>query len=303
MNVLDFAASFASERTVALGVLAVQARQYVSKDVAGQAVPGLSVWSIESEERPLYHPSTGVYGFLGLKQGTHRIHIVDPLGRYLPQAQEVEVPDREAARKRLLRGVESADRLPDTAYPIVLVRPGIGYPLLGGDTAVWGSVRRPSGQPVPFARIRIRTKYRNVDTDLVTYTDLNGVYLARLAGERPEFNLPEPGDLPPDPGPGPLETPPADTDDADDTELIVEFEREITVHRLKNEPQIRSGSGDPLRTLPADFDKLDPDAPNGPYRASAEFELWPGGAEPNEPGPTKITFHVGRRARWDIVLT
>ena len=160
----------------------------------------------------------------------------------------------------------------------------------------------PAGRLVPFARIRIETKFKGVDNGVVTYSDLAGVYLARLPGERPDFTLPAPDEVPPEPVPGPLDTPPADTDD-DPTELIVEFERDITVHRLRDEPDETLGSSEALRAFPADFDELDPDAADSPYRAPAGIELWPGGVAPGDPKPTKIMVHVGRRARWDIVLT
>lgn len=302
MNALEFAASFASDRLVTVGVLGLRVRQYVCEGILGQPVSDLSVRSTRSDESPLYHASTGIYGFLDLKPGQHRIHVVDPVGRFLPLAKDVDVPNREAARTLLMAGLAPPGRLPDTAYPTALARPAVGYPVSGGETVVWGSVREPAGRPVPFARIRIETKFKGGDNGVVTYSDLAGVYLARLPGERPDFTLPAPDEVPPEPVPGPLVTPPADTDD-DPTELIVEFERDITVHRLRDEPDETLGSSEALRVFPADFDELDPDAADSPYRAPVGVELWPGGVAPGDPKPTKIMVHVGRRARWDIVLT
>jgi hypothetical protein len=296
MTTLAFARRHAPERTVIAGALAVHPLTYRVQGAgpAPASLPGLRVRAVGSGEAPIYHPSSGVYGFLRLPPGTHRLHLTDPGDRFLPRAQTVDVPDRAAAVAILAAGAAPPPGAPGPAYLSVAMRPAIGFPLRRSDTAVWGEIRRASGEPLPFARLRLATRLDGADAEVVTYSDLMGVFLARLPGERATFVLPEPVDEDADP-------PPAD----DETELIRTFPRALSVHVLSEAALAGVRGADPLAGFPADFDDLDPDAPGSPYIAPAYRLLdvandTAAAVDPGDPG--EVTVQIGQRWRWDIEI-
>ena len=100
---LAWAARHAPDRISAVGVLAVRIRRYLTTgaDPSLAALPGLRVRVAGQAERPLWHESTGLYGFLNIPSGDARIEIDDPAGRYQPQAISALVPDRSALKAAL----------------------------------------------------------------------------------------------------------------------------------------------------------------------------------------------------------
>ncbi|MCU7854572.1 MAG: hypothetical protein KZQ79_02585, partial [Candidatus Thiodiazotropha sp. (ex Lucinoma borealis)] len=120
-------------------------------------------------------------------------------------------------------------------------------------------------------------------------SDMSGTYLLRLSGERASFVVPE--DI--------------DADGVPDTsgELTTTFDRELSVHSLKQNPL---GLENPLDVFPVNFDSLDPDDPAGPYQLES-FSLYnPATDEQRLPVGAVMprpSIQVGRRIRWDIILT
>ncbi|MEW8276596.1 MAG: hypothetical protein AB2719_00310 [Candidatus Thiodiazotropha sp.] len=290
-DIIAFANRHAPDRIAIAGVLAVRCLRYVNETPVAplKTLPNLHVRSTRCEERPVFHQSTGLYGFLQLQPGNHRVVINDPEQRYLSRAIEVEVPDRSGVRAILEKGGVPA---PGSAAPLftdAAMRPSVNYPLLPGESAIWGQVSDNSGRPLAFCRLQLATRYDDFDTSVVSYSDSSGSYLLRLSGERASFV--EPVDT--------------DADGVTDTsgELTTTFDRELRVHALKQNPL---GLENPIDAFPVDFDSLDPDDPAGPYQLES-FSLYnPATDEQRLPAAgltPQPSIQVGRRIRWDITLT
>lgn len=136
MRLLAFAREHSAERSVLTGVLALRLVRYIGEGAVAPAatlpIAGLRVRSTSAVETPRYHPSTGLYGFLHLRPGRHRIHIEDPRERYLPRAIEVDVPDRREVRRVLetdvppLPGLPASRREPESGCVSPSADPGSG---------------------------------------------------------------------------------------------------------------------------------------------------------------------------------
>ena len=85
---LGWAARHSPDRITAIGVLAVKVRRHLTDgaDPGLTPIPNLRVRVAGQPERPLWHQSTGLYGFLDIPPGEARIEIDDPTGRYQPQS-------------------------------------------------------------------------------------------------------------------------------------------------------------------------------------------------------------------------
>jgi len=164
---LAWAARHSPDRVSAVGVLAVRIRRYLTTgaDPSLAALPGLRVRVAGQAERPLWHESTGLYGFLNIPSGDARIEIDDPAGRYQPQAISALVPDRSAL-KAALEAAEAPPAVPPPAYPTVDLRPGLAMGLPPATTAVWG-VLRDGSRAVPGALLSLAT-VRNGAADTVS---------------------------------------------------------------------------------------------------------------------------------------
>ncbi len=290
-ELIQFANRHSPDRITIAGVLAVRCLRYVNETAATplKTLPNLHLRSTRGEERPLFHESTGLYGFLGLQSGIHRVLITDPGQRYLPRAIQVDVPDRSTVRAVLEKGGLPPPGSASALYADAAMRPSVNYPLLPGESAIWGQVSDTNGRPLAFSRLQLATRHDDSDTRVISYSDSNGVYLLRLPGERASFIPPE--DI--------------DDDGVPDTsgELTATFDRALSVHSLKQNPLELEN---PLDAFPVDFDSLDPDDPAGPYQLESfrlhnpatDEQRLPAGAVMPQP-----SIQVGRRIRWDIFLT
>ncbi len=230
MNLINWAMTHGGQRSVAVGALGLRLRLYRGEGQSpGNAVEGLVVRSTRYDEEPLYHAQTGIYGFLRLPAGDHRLHVEDPLGRFLPRVLSIEnLPDTKVSRRELRAGL---DRSEDTPLLTFHIYPGRGYPASRADAIVWGRIlENGTHRPIPFARVSI-----DGPTTVVGYSDLTGHYLLRLPQER--STIVTTGGV---------------------TEVKTKFNRYITPNRLRNEP--RPKEKDPLQRFPKQFENLLPGA-------------------------------------------
>lgn len=315
MRLLAFAHAHSPERAVTLGVLALRPRRYIGEGIEtmGPPIPGLSIRSTRCDEEPTYHPESGIYGFLRLPAGRNRFHIIDPRATYLERAIEVDVPDRSEVQVALEHGIDPSPELPGVRYAGVAMRPSISYPSTSGETVVWGQVGSNQGHPMPYTGLQIETRFKaeggmSVDGVVTTYTNLDGMYLARLPHERGVFRTVPDDDV--DHGRSLIESIPHDGETeipaAHRTERVMEFKRRLSVFRL-NDQALQKLIGlsdiDPLHTFPANFDN-DLQSSDGPY-TKVGFTLWDevGNELNGEDGQLPmLSIKVGRRVRRDIRL-
>lgn len=182
-TLLEWAARHSPDRIAAVGVLAVRVRRYLSEGVAPalEPIPGLRLRVAGHDERPFWHASTGLYGFLGIPPGEARIEIEDPAGRWQAQAISALVPDRSALRRALEEGSAPA-AVPAPAYPAVALRPAPAMALAPGLSALWGVVR-DGGRPVAGALLEIDTVRAGLADRVTGLSGADGSYLLVLAGE------------------------------------------------------------------------------------------------------------------------
>jgi hypothetical protein len=109
-------------------VLAVRIRRHLTDRAAR---PGPHPRPAGARRRPprtpLWHESTGLYGFLRLPPGELRIEIDDPAGRFQAQAVTRQVPDRGRA-EALEAGTPPAGQ-PRPLILDVALRPALGMAL------------------------------------------------------------------------------------------------------------------------------------------------------------------------------
>lgn len=182
-TLLEWAARHSPDRITAVGVLAVRARRYLSEGRAPalESIPGLRLRVAGHQERPLWHASTGLYGFLGVPPGEARIEIEDPAGRWQAQAISAVVPDRSALRRALEDG-SAPLAVPTPAYPTAALRPAPAMALAPGLSALWGVVR-DGGHPVAGALLEIDTARSGLADRVSTLSGADGSYLLVLPGE------------------------------------------------------------------------------------------------------------------------
>jgi hypothetical protein len=304
-DAIGWSNAHAPDRSVLAGVAGIRCFEYVSQDIDDPArerlklrpIAGLQVRSFRSDEAAVFHPTTGIYGFLHLSPGTHRIHITDPAGRYLPCAAEVEAPDRGKLVAALERGVVPGPGPLGAGYAPPLYRdlalriaPGFQSP--APLTLVWGQVRAADGTPVALARLQFRTKIRRSDGQrvngrVITHADERGAYQAWLPDEKAVFEL----------------TPAADENDPDIPTLQTRFVRKLErVNALKPEALAALRSDVPMRGVPLARHVIAPASAGTTYEFSANFLLWKDGLPPPGPNPDEIEIEVNARRRWDVVL-
>ncbi|HPT49657.1 MAG TPA: hypothetical protein PKZ22_05575 [Accumulibacter sp.] len=185
-NWVDWAARNAAERLVAVGVLAVRPRRYASDGApAGlSTIAGLRVRVATQAEKPHWHASTGIYGFLHVPPGEFRIEVDDPTRRYLPQAVSAQVPDRSSVGDWLTRGVPPPTGAPGPLILDLAMRPSSEMPLPPASTALWGVLRESAGgRPVPGALLSLTTVLNGANDTVTTLSGADGGYLLVLPGE------------------------------------------------------------------------------------------------------------------------
>lgn len=181
---LEWAARHAPERVVAVGVLALRIRRYQSDAAPPRlaSIPGLRITVRGHFERPLWHESTGLYGFLRLPPGDQRVEVADPSGRFQAQAVLAPVPDRSAVHEALEAGTAPA---PGSARPLILdvaLRPALGIALPPGTSALWGVVS-DGGRPVAGALLGIASVFQGAAERITGMSGPDGSYLLVLPSE------------------------------------------------------------------------------------------------------------------------
>jgi hypothetical protein len=179
----------------------------------------------------------GLYGFLGLPPGNHRMRVTDPLDRHLPALFTVSVDE-----------VRRADLNASVSYAELPLLPGIGMPEFPGETIAWGVALDAAGKPLPLARIETTVHIDSpaAAATLVTRADDNGVYLAWFGGERAPLGVIDP------------------------TDPVPAVDRTFTVYPFigPRDPN------DPIASLPVDFHALKPGDPDFTrYYAATPFAV------------------------------
>jgi hypothetical protein len=266
---LEEAARRAPVRLVALAAAALRPLRYQAegRPALGPPIEGLRV-EVEGMERATWHGSTGLYGFLRLPPGPQRVRVTDPLGRFLPAAFRVVVPDRGALRARLEQGAAAPAMTPAAPLREVALREAPTHPRETGVTTLFGLVRDATrgNRPVALARIAVTALVDGALRSLVTFSAADGAYLLRLPGETPEAI----GGDPP-----------------------WAVARALAV-RAPVPPLRRALAADFLAALPADIDA----AAAGPDWQARSHTL-PAVAAGSDPA---IPFQGGRQLRRDILL-
>jgi hypothetical protein len=177
------------DRLVALGSLAVRPLVYCGAGKDGpfpppqEPIEGLSVRSTSARRDARIHTTTNLYGFVNLKPGPHRVHIVDPRGRFLPRAIAVNVPDYASLRDALERRAQTLPAVAPPPIEVAWLRRAPGTPTT---TGLFGVVRDATGASVPFAWIRVEKVLAFDDAAdgegrFVTYADQRGEYVVPLS--------------------------------------------------------------------------------------------------------------------------
>ncbi len=183
---LDWAAQHSAERLTAVGVLAVRPRRYLGDDTppALATVAGLRVRVAGFSERPHWHVSTGLYGFLRVPPGEWRVEVDDPARRFLPQALSTVVPDRRGVREVLEAGGTPPAGSPGPRLLDLAMRPSPEMALPPGSTLLWGVLRQATGgRPVAGAYLTLETVSQGGADTVSTLSGTDGGYALVLPGE------------------------------------------------------------------------------------------------------------------------
>ncbi len=278
-ELLTWAAGRGGHCLAAVGVLGVRPLRYLVDGVAPgpQPLAGLSVRVRGEAERPLWHPSTGLYGFLRLPPGPVTIEITDPARRFLPQVVTATLPDRLPVR----RALEQCRRPPaGSAAPLLLdvamhAAPELVLP--PGATALWGVVSQlADGAPLAGALIQLESVYAGLPHQVTTLSAADGSYLLPLPGEVVDRRVAPPGR---------------------------EFSRALRLFSPRP-PLAAALADDFVGGLPAEVYALDPTAANSPFRprrfrlraADGGLRRRVGGRNPD------TTVSIGESVRWDVEL-
>lgn len=184
---LAWAARHSPERVAAVGVLALRIRRYLS-DTAPPglaSIPGLRITvpgQLQQPRQPLWHESTGLYGFLRLPPGEQRVEIADPAGRFQAQAVTAQVPDRSTVKQDLEAGATPAPGSPKPLILDVALRPALGIALPPGSSAVWGVVT-DGGRPVAGALLSLASLFQGAADHISGMSGPDGSYLLVLPFE------------------------------------------------------------------------------------------------------------------------
>jgi hypothetical protein len=185
-RLFEWAAGRSPDRIVAVGVLAVRVRPYLSDGASPPpgSIPGLHVRAAGFGEVPLWHESTGIYGFLRLPPGQARIEVEDPARRFLAQAVPAAVPDRGPVRDALQSGQPVPTGSPGYGLVDVLLRPSAEMAFPPASTAVWGVLRESAdGRPIAGALLTFESLLNGAADTVTTLSGPDGSYLAALPGE------------------------------------------------------------------------------------------------------------------------
>lgn len=281
-QMLTWAAGRSPERVALVGVLAVRARRYLSDGAAPglAAIPGLEVRVVGRDASPIWHQSTGLYGFLRLAPGPARVEVSDPTRRFLPQALAAQVPDRDAVREALELGRVPPPGSAAALFLDLALRPGVELALPPGASAIWGVVRgRTDGVPVPGALIRLDTVLAGAADRVTTLSGPDGCYVLVLPGEIVDRSVAPP---------------------------VRRFDRALTVHAPR--PPLAAQLAGPqgyLAGLPAGVFGLTAAQRNALYRQpSFQLRAGDGSLRPRVGGQNPLTtVSIGERVRWDIELS
>jgi hypothetical protein len=136
--------------------------------------------------RARFHPSSGLYGFVDIPPGPHRLRIEDPTGRWLSRDVMATVRNELALRRQLAGAQipptperEALDVAPAVAPVVVLMRPSPAMAETRGTTRLLGSVVHPDGSPAAFARIEAAGEHGT----WTTWSDPSGGFLLALPHE------------------------------------------------------------------------------------------------------------------------
>jgi hypothetical protein len=259
----------------------VRPRRYLSDGapLGLVGVPGLEVRVAGRAESPLWHRTTGLYGFLSLPPGPTRIEVFDPARRFLPQALSAQVPDRASVREALALGQVPPSGGPAARYLDLALRPALEFALPPGATAIWGVVRRRSdGAPVPGALLGLDTVLVGAADRVTTLSGADGCYVLVLPGELLDRSVAPP---------------------------VRRFDRALTVYTPRPPLAARmTGTQGYVAGLPAGVFGLTVAQRNALYRRS-NFQLRAddGSLRPRVGGQDPLTtVSIGERVRWDIEL-
>jgi hypothetical protein len=259
MTLVDAALAAHADVRVRLGMLAVYPTRYMEEgvDAGGPSVEGLVVRSHTTGHRALFHPSTGVYGFVDLPPGAHRIDLVDPARRWLDRTLHVTVSARGTLREDLQAGLRPLV-VPAVTSAEVPMRPAVESVDYAGATVLRGWVCDDGGRPVALALVRVELDLSAEVPPVLrrwsTWTDVQGNFvfvmrdLERIVFEPVDESPPEDPEDEPIPDVAPAETlPPRPS-----VSLVVSVWR----------PSATVSRDDPLEALPVDIDdvasELDP---------------------------------------------
>ncbi len=258
-------ASPAAERIPLLGRLAIRALRHAGDDrpPALPPIEGLIVRVRGQQERPSWHASTGVYGFVRTPPGPAEIVISDPSRRTLPWAVSATVPDRTAVADAIIAGT------PPPAIPALILtvplRPTAEGALPAG-ASVWGIAREQDGSIAPLARVSVETVFGADDGRVTTWADDRAAFLLPLPGERAETT------------------------------------RRLTVH-TPQPALAEALRRDFLAALPVDLDAMNPDAASAPFTRRRFRLIAPDGTTRERSGNQNPRLPITPGAsRWDIEL-
>ena len=278
-DVLSWVRGRSGECVPSVGVLAVRALSYRVDGIAPGLlpIPGLRIRLRGYREQPIWHQSTGLYGFLRAPSGPVSIEVQDPSRRYLPAVVAATIPDRAVVRDAL---AQCRRPPPGGAGPLLLdlvLRPAPEMPLPPGATALWGVVTTiATGVGVPGALLSLDTVFEGVARTATTLSGPDGSYLLVLPGEVIDRGVSPP---------------------------VRDFSRVLAVFAPR--PPLAAALAEGFAAaLPADLFAINPGDAGSPLRRrgfrlrTADGVLRPriGGQNP----PTTVS--IGESVRWDIEL-
>lgn len=254
MSLIDDALASHADVRVRLGMLAVYPTRYVEEgiDATGPSVEGLIVRSHTTGHRALFHATTGVYGFVDLPPGTHRVDLVDPSRRWLDRTLHVEVSPRGTLRRDLQAGLRPT-AVPAVTSVLAPMRPAVESVDHAGATVLRGWVADSDGAPVPLALVRAELSTPTVRR-WTTWTDAQGNFVLVMRDlerivfeptEEPDPEAPEDEPIPEAPEVPTLPSRPTVTLDVSVWRLVAPVLRDDPLAALPPGIDAIAGEGDP----------------------------------------------------------
>jgi hypothetical protein len=209
------------------------------------AVEGLHVEHVSKAAKPLYHPSTGVYGFLHLRGDGHRFIVRDPGGRYLPRTVEASVAESVTKWHKRLKGGVSADppEYTELVQDLALF-PRPGAMVAPSHTALYGTAYDKHGRRAPFARVLVADP-AGQERPVLAYADRHGDWIVYLREAQVSVGMNS-----------------GTTDD--------KSSRTVAMWMLKEARQDRLS--DPLRVFPHNFERLSHSATDDADKIETHYE-------------------------------